>query len=164
MDESTLSDGLPDNYVTQIVALHADYYAQHWGFTAIFLERVREETQEFVRRFDPRCDLVAHIKLDGRVAGSITIDAYATANGLAHLRWFIVTDSLRGQGCGNRLMATAVRFCRDHNYEGIYLDTFAGLEPARHLYEKFGFALTDSKPGTSWGTQVTEQRFELVTP
>ena len=162
MNETLQSNGIPDDYVTDLVALHADYYAPHWGFTNLFLDRVHAEATAFVRRFTPRRDLVARVNIDGKLAASITIDACATANGLAHLRWFITADSLRGQGYGNRLMATAVRFCRDKQYTGVFLNTFAGLDPARHLYEKFGFVLTDSKPGASWGTQVLEQRFELI--
>jgi hypothetical protein len=29
------------------------------------------------------------------------------------------------------------------------------------LYEKFGFLLAFQQRGTQWGTEVTEQRFEL---
>ena len=162
MAESLRSDGVPDDFVTQIVALHADYYVRHWAFTASFLDRVRAESTEFVRRFNPQRDLVARVNIDGKLTGAITIDACSAVNGLAHLRWFIIADRLRGQGFGNRLMAFAVRFCRDRHYAGIYLNTFAGLNPARHLYEKAGFVITGSTPGTSWGTQVIEQRFELV--
>jgi len=31
------------------------------------------------------------------------------------------------------------------NFKRLYLSTFAGLDPARHLYEKFGFVLGEEQ-------------------
>lgn len=80
----------------------------------------------------------------------------------AHLRWFILSDALRDQGLGNRLIDTAIDFCRRSGYPKIYLWTFEGLHAARHLYEKAGFRLVKEHNGTQWGTKVNEQRFELL--
>jgi len=41
-----------------------------------------------------------------------------------------------------------------------FLTTFRGLEAARRLYQDFGFTLVSELDGESWGTKVTEQRFE----
>ena len=38
--------------------------------------------------------------------------------------------------------------------------TFAGLDAARHLYEKFGFTLTTEREDSQWGEPVLEQKFE----
>jgi hypothetical protein len=54
-----------------------------------------------------------------------------------------------------------MEFCRLRHYGRVYLWTFEGLGAARHLYEKFGFLLAFQQRGTQWGTEVTEQRFEL---
>ncbi|MFW6055249.1 MAG: GNAT family N-acetyltransferase, partial [Thermodesulfobacteriota bacterium] len=80
----------------------------------------------------------------------------------AHLRWFIVSDALQGQGLGNRLLDEAMAFCKDMGYRRVYLWTFEGLQAARHLYEKAGFELKEQHPGRGWGTVVNEQRFELL--
>jgi RimJ/RimL family protein N-acetyltransferase len=48
------------------------------------------------------------------------------------------------------------------NYRKVYLNSFGGLHPARHLYEKTGFRLVEQHRGTFWGTEVDEQRFELA--
>ncbi len=160
MDELLTTDGLPAAYVEQIVALHADYYPAHWGFTSFFIERVRAGALEFTRRFDPRRDLVARVVSNETITASLVIDGGTAANTTAHLRWFIVDERVRGTGLGNLLMETAIGFCRDHAYEHIFLTTFAGLDPARHLYEKFGFRLSASERGENWGTPVVEQRFE----
>jgi hypothetical protein len=46
----------------------------------------------------------------------------------------------------------------------IYLNTFAGLDAARRLYERAGFVLTQQQTDTTWGIPVEEQRFERVLP
>jgi hypothetical protein len=42
----------------------------------------------------------------------------------------------------------------------VYLNTFAGLDAARALYERAGFHLVDEIEGESWGRTMREQRFE----
>jgi len=59
-------------------------------------------------------------------------------------------------------MEEAISFCKGRDYRKIFLWTFEGLHPARHLYEKFGFKLIKQAEGTQWGKKVTEQKFELT--
>ena len=80
------------------------------------------------------------------------------ASGLAHLRWFIVDDSLRGRGVGRGLLEQAMAFVDAHHFE-CYLWTFQGLDAARHLYLEAGFALAEESPGEQWGSRVVEQRY-----
>ncbi|OGP64539.1 MAG: hypothetical protein A2170_03180 [Deltaproteobacteria bacterium RBG_13_53_10] len=47
------------------------------------------------------------------------------------------------------------------NFRRLYLSTFAELDPARHLYEKFGFVLAEEQADNHWGKTATEQTFEL---
>jgi len=56
-------------------------------------------------------------------------------------------------------MSEALQFSRSKKYKGIYLWTFKGLEPAKHLYEKYGFNLTEEREGSQWGRIVSEQRY-----
>ena len=58
-------------------------------------------------------------------------------------------------------MQEAVGFCKQRGYARVFLWTFRGLEPARHLYEKFGFRLAEEVEGEQWGKRVLEQRFVL---
>lgn len=147
--------------IGRVVELHAAYYHTHWGFGAFFEAKVASELAEFFGRYDPHRDGFWTASVSGRIEGSITIDgAHAAADG-AHLRWFIMSDTLRGKGVGNRLIDAAVDFCRGNRYPRVYLWTFEGLRAARHLYEKVGFQLVEQHPGTQWGTEVAEQRFEL---
>jgi hypothetical protein len=42
----------------------------------------------------------------------------------------------------------------------VYLNTFKGLDAARALYDRAGFRLVAEATGSTWGREVTEQRFE----
>jgi GNAT superfamily N-acetyltransferase len=143
------------------VEMHAAYYHREWGFGLFFEARVAAELAEFLLRCDEQRDGFWTAQLDGGIEGSIAIDGLHAAVEGAHLRWFIVSDALRAQGAGSRLMEAALDFCRRCGYRRVYLNTFEGLDAARRLYERCGFRLVAQRPGTQWGRQVNEQRFEL---
>jgi GNAT superfamily N-acetyltransferase len=117
---------------------------------------------EFIGRYDKHQDGFWTVSLEGHIEGSIIIDGIHAKDEGAHLRWFIVSDRLRGKGAGNLLIQKAIDFCRNKQYERVYLWTFEGLHAARHLYEKYGFQLVEQQSGQQWGKVVTEQRFELL--
>ena len=147
--------------IGRIVELHARYYHARWGFGLFFESKVATELSDFLCRFQDGRDgfWIAH--REENIAGSIAIDAIHADTQGAHLRWFIVAPENHGKGIGGRLLGEAVDFCRDRNFSRIYLWTFEGLHPARHLYEKFGFGLCEQHEGTQWGKAVIEQKFEL---
>jgi GNAT superfamily N-acetyltransferase len=147
--------------IGRIAELHGTYYRQHADFGLYFESKVACELSEFLRRYDDDRDGIWLVVSDGRLEGSIAIDGIDAGAEGAHLRWFIVADSIRGNGSGNKLMVTALDFCRVKTYEKVYLWTFEGLNAARHLYGKHGFRLTRQQRGSQWGSEVNEQRFEL---
>ena len=160
MPEIEIARGYTPGSLGRIVELHGTYYHDHWGFGLFFEAKVAAELSEFLKRYDENRDGFWTALVNGRVEGSITIDGIYAENEGAHLRWFIVSDALRGQGAGNLLINNAISFCRAKAYKSIYLWTFEGLNPARHLYEKSGFKLVQCTRGTQWGIEVNEQRFE----
>ena len=123
--------------------------------------KVATELSQFLCRLDPERDGFWSAIRDGRVEGSIAIDGVKAETEGAHLRWFILSDALRAQGVGNHLLRDALAFCRKKGYSRVFLWTFKGLEPARHLYEKFGFELVEQIEGEQWGKRVPEQRYVL---
>lgn len=146
----------------RITEMHAAYYHPHAGFGFYFEEKVAAELAQFLRRYDSERDGIWLVVADGRIEGSIAIDG-TQANGTgAHLRWFIMSERLRGNGCGKALLEAAIGFCKARQYERIRLWTFAGLAVARHLYDAHGFRLVMQQQGAQWGTEVTEQCFELT--
>ena len=146
----------------RIVELHASYYAEHWGFGPYFEAEVASGLAGFLDRYDPGHDGLWLATVGERLEGAIAIDGiHADAEG-AHLRWFIVSEPLQGRGVGGSLLRAAMDFCRERGYPWVHLWTFAGLDAARHLYEREGFVLAEEHPGSQWGSEVLEQRWECT--
>ncbi|HTR05900.1 MAG TPA: bifunctional helix-turn-helix transcriptional regulator/GNAT family N-acetyltransferase [Paraburkholderia sp.] len=155
----TLVEGYRPGCIGDIAALHARFYAANWGFGAYFEKKVATELAEFASTLPAEGKALWLAVERERILASLAIDGHGSgASGTAHLRWFIVDDSLRGTGIGRQLMAHAMQFV-DAHYAETYLWTFKGLDAARHLYESFGFRLAEESEGNQWGTKVTEQRF-----
>jgi DNA-binding MarR family transcriptional regulator/GNAT superfamily N-acetyltransferase len=150
-------EGYQPGCVGDIASLHARFYSAHWGFGAFFEKKVATELGGFADALPAPGKALWLYTENGRSLASLAIDGDDEA-GVAHLRWFIVDDSLRGSGVGRQLMSHAMRFV-DERFSETYLWTFKGLDAARHLYESSGFRLTDEFEGAQWGTQVIEQRF-----
>jgi GNAT superfamily N-acetyltransferase len=161
MSEVRLSGYIP-GAIGRIAELHGTYYYKHWGFDLFFESKVAIELSEFLRRFNEARDGFWVASVEGKIVGSIAIDGVNPDSKGAHLRWFIVAPESRGHGIGKMLLEEAVEFCRKVKFSGVYLWTFAGLEPARYLYEKCGFRLCEQCEGNQWGRAVTEQKFELI--
>ncbi len=161
MGQIKLSGYLP-GAIGRIAELHGTYYHKHWGFGLFFESKVAAELSEFLRRFDETRDGFWAASVGEKIVGAVAIDGINHDSKGAHLRWFIVAPENQGQGIGKTLLEKAVDFCRKKKFRRVYLWTFAGLDPARRLYEKFGFRLCEEFEGTQWGKTVTEQRFELI--
>ena len=153
-------DGYLPGCIGRIAELHAHYYSRLVGFGVSFESKVARELGDFCERYSAGRDGLWLVTQDGRIEGSIAIDGSHAATDGAHLRWFIVSDALRGSGTGNALLSNAMKFCDDRGYERVHLWTFRGLDAARHLYEKHGFHLAVEREGRQWGTEVFEQCFE----
>lgn len=97
--------------------LHGTYYHKHWGFKLFFEAKVATEISELLGRYDEKRDGFWNVLIKGRVEGSIAIDGIHAEREGAHLRWFIISDSLRGKGIGNRLINEAIDFCRNKGYK-----------------------------------------------
>ena len=160
MSDLKIVKGYVPGAIGRVAELHGAYYHAHWGFGLFFEAKVAVELSDFLKRYDENRDGFWTVLTGPRVEGSITIDGIHGDREGAHLRWFILSDALRGKGAGNQLINTAVSFCRSKRFPKIYLWTFKGLDAARHLYEKVGFRLVETQKGTQWGKAVDEQRFE----
>jgi len=161
MKRDVVINGYVPGAIGRVAEMHAAYYSSNWGFGMFFEAKVATELSEFLSRFNEVHDGFWTAHFNGRVEGSIAIDGFNAESDGAHLRWFILSSKLRGHGFGNKLMHKAVNFCKRNRSPCIYLWTFAGLDAARHLYEKFGFHLAEQHQGTQWGTPVIEQKFIL---
>jgi GNAT superfamily N-acetyltransferase len=155
----SLVSGYVPGCIGRVAEMHATYYSTHAGFGVFFEAKVARELAAFCERFDAHRDGMWFVIAAGRVEGSIVIDGSHAQRDGAHLRWFITSDALRGQGFGERLLTEALAFADARAYQRTYLWTFEGLLAARHLYEKHGFRLQTSSEGNQWGRPVNEQLF-----
>lgn len=96
---------------------------------------------------------------DHKIVGSIAIVKKGEHD--AQLRWFGVGTEIQGMGIGNKLLETAMNFCKEHNYTDVILWTINILKPARHLYGKYGFQMTETKPNYEWASyELIEEKWE----
>ncbi|RPJ16083.1 MAG: GNAT family N-acetyltransferase [Desulfobacteraceae bacterium] len=147
--------------IGRVAELHGTYYSRFWDFGLFFEAKVAVELSEFLSRLDKTRDGFWVAEYDGKIAGSMSIDGIEGKTKGARLRWFIVDPEKHGRGTGRMLMREAVLFCKAANHSKIYLTTFAGLDPARHLYEAVGFVLCEEWEDAHWGKPVMAQKFEL---
>ena len=159
----SLHAGYLPGCIGRLTELHAAYYQQLVGFGLAFECKVARELADFCERYEDRRDGLWLARSSGGIQGSIAIDGSRADDKGAHLRWFIASDQVRGQGVGNALMTAAMAFCDERAYRRVHLWTFDGLHAARHLYERAGFKLVHQQRGSQWGTEVEEQRFERWT-
>lgn len=149
------------NDIDYIISRQINLYKAEYGFdTDTWKAYVSDGVHQLVDRFDPEKDVVYILEADGNVSGCIAITH--TEDDMAQLRFFFIEPELRGLGAGNKLMNMVVDFCMDKKYKRVFLWTFSKLEAARHLYDKFGFQITDTHENTEWGEPVLEERWDLV--
>jgi len=165
MAEDGIDEGWAPGLIGWCVAEHGRYYAAQAGFGAVFEAKVAREMAAFAARLaPPRAAIFRAADGEGFLA-TVSIDGSdapgGAQGGLAHLRWFIAAERARGRGLGKALLARAIAAARAAGMGGVYLDTFAGLDAARAVYERAGSRLVHEAPAETWGTTVLEQRFEL---
>ncbi len=161
MNNNELIRGYVPGALGRVAELHGKYYNEHWDFGFHFESGIARGFAEFLERYDEIRDGIWLATTKGKVEGSIVIDGLHAETEGAQLRWFIVSEPLRGTGMGNKLLNTAIKYCRQKEYTSVYLHTFEGLDAAKHLYEKSGFQLIEQHMGRQWGTEVNEQKFLL---
>lgn len=151
--------GYRPGLIASVVQLHASFYSENFGFGAVFERKVATEMSEFMARIDKPANAVFSAYLGTELLGSLSVDGEDLGTGVSHLRWFIVSPRAHGMGIGTLLMGKAMSFVDQNAFDRTRLWTFKGLDAARHLYEKHGFALAHETQGRQWGTEVTEQEF-----
>jgi GNAT superfamily N-acetyltransferase len=163
MDKVELTGYVP-GALGRITELHGSYYAKHWDLGLYFEAKVSTELAEFLSRFDPAHDGAWFVRVNGEIAGGVFIDGKEADTVGARLRWFILDPAYQGRGIGNLLIREALEFCKQAGFRRVYLTTFAGLNTARHLYEKHGFRLCAEEDGShlTGKSTLVEQVFELL--
>lgn len=74
---------------------------------------------------------------ENNVKGSVAIKEIDPDT--AELKALYLSEDLRGQGWGYKLLDQAVRSARGNGYKRIILDSMKKYEDARRLYDRYGF-------------------------
>ena len=79
---------------------------------------------------------------DGTVLGSVAIRRFS--DDTAELKALYLSEKLRGQGWGYKLLDLAIKYAREQGYKRVCLDSMKSYSAARRLYDKFGFKEIES--------------------
>lgn len=151
--------GYLPGFTGRTLEMHMQYYSRTVGFGAFFEAAVGAALADLTGRLSHPLNQTWSALGGKRIVGSVSIDGETLGENRAHLRTFIIDDSVRGSGVGRQLLNRAVSFCDEQGFDETHLWTFKGLDAARHLYESVGFTLAEEQPGTQWGQLMTEQLF-----
>jgi ribosomal protein S18 acetylase RimI-like enzyme len=100
------------------------------------------------------------VEVGGEHAGSLALTD--EGNGVAAIRWFVLSPEVRGRGLGRRLLGEMLARATELGYTRVRLETFSELEAAAHLYCDHGFELVSMETAPRWGRErITYQRYEL---
>jgi len=161
---ATVEAGYQPTLTGRVIVMLQAYMHAHFGFAAAFESRIGADLAEFLSRLDSPRNQIWRAQLDGEIVGSISIDGEDLGGGLAHLRWFVVDESVRGGGAGTALLEQALDFCDRGEFRETRLWTVKGLDAARRLYESHGFELAEEYYGEQWGSEILEQQFVRPRP
>ncbi|WP_415717268.1 helix-turn-helix domain-containing GNAT family N-acetyltransferase [Roseibium sp.] len=158
-DPFEIVEGYQTGMIGDISAMHGRTHGPIVGMGPTFESVVAKAMSEFMPRVHRPMNNSWSVVENGEVIGSISIDGEDLDGNVAHLRWFILSERLRGKGLGKVLLKKAIDHCDDLGFQEIHLWTLKGLDAARSLYERAGFELADEYIGDQWGKAVTEQMF-----
>jgi ribosomal protein S18 acetylase RimI-like enzyme len=120
--------GYQPGLLGRCLEMHLQYYSRAVGFGISFEAQLATGLGELLNRLDsPRNEV--WVVTDGtKIYGTIFIDGEGLGENKAHLRAFIVDDTLRGRGLGRKLIEKAIAFVDDQAFSETHLYTFKGLD------------------------------------
>jgi N-acetylglutamate synthase-like GNAT family acetyltransferase len=159
LTDITIRTELKPGDIGFVIYLHGYLYKKEYNYGIEFETYVASGLVEFYKYYNPQKDRVWICEHEGKMVGFLLLMHRDEA---AQLRYFILEPDYRNIGLGNRLMSLYMEYLREHNYQSSYLWTTDELSAAAHLYQKFGFKLTEEKNSNAFGKAVKEQRYDLI--
>ncbi|MBB6499090.1 GNAT family N-acetyltransferase [Pedobacter cryoconitis] len=157
--EITIRNDIRPGDLGMITYLHGVLYANEFQHGLEFESMVAGGLNEFYSTYDINKDRFWIAEKDNQMIGCIALKNRGEA---AQLRYFIIRPEYRGFGLGNKFLQLFIAFAKSCKYKSAYLWTGNELNKAQHLYQKFGFKLSEEKPSTAFGKPIIEQRYDLI--
>jgi ribosomal-protein-alanine N-acetyltransferase len=79
----------------------------------------------------------------GRVVGMIGVQHHE--ENVGQIRRLRVAQDHRRRGIGSALLETAIKFCQEHQYLKVAMESFTEREPAVEMFRKFGFSHANTR-------------------
>ena len=159
LDDIHIRTELKPGDIGYVIYMHGRLYKKEYNYGIEFETYVAAGLAEFYQQYDPQKDRVWICEYKNKMVGFLLSMHRGDA---AQLRYFILKPGYRGIGLGNKLMTLYMEHLKQRNYKTSYLWTTDELPASAHLYQKFGFKLTEEKPSTAFGKLVKELRYDLV--
>jgi DNA-binding MarR family transcriptional regulator/N-acetylglutamate synthase-like GNAT family acetyltransferase len=160
--EVSIHEGYRPGLIGAIAGYHGTIHNKLAGLGAIFEGIVAAGMAEFMPREENSVNKTWYAEQGGKIVGGITIDGEDLGNNIAHLRWFIIDNTLQSAGLGSKLFQKTMDFCDVQGFDEVHLWTYKGLDAAKKLYERSGFELVEEIEGDKWGKKVVEQKYVLT--
>lgn len=142
-----------------VIYLHGIIYGQESIFSDEFESYVIKTFYQFMENFSPEYDRLFMAEYNGKIIGTIAIVHNSEKE--AQLRWFLLDPSFRGLGIGKKLLKDALDFCKEKNFNNVFLLTTDLQKQAVAMYKQAGFKLTKSVKVSQWGATFTDERYDL---
>ena len=105
------------------------------------LRRTKAEFESFLRQ-PAACGY--GLEEQGQMVAYVLFTCAADTADLCHI---VTVVEKRGQGCGKKLLAAALKALKARGVEEVFLEVRAGNEPAERLYAQFGAVEVGLRPG-----------------
>jgi len=158
-NEVSFREGLRSGDIGYLIYLHGILYSKESGYSLDFEGYVAKTFADFLSNYSPEHDRIWLAEYNQQIIGCIAIVHHSETEG--QLRWFLTHPVFRGTGIGKRLLKTAIDYCREKDYDNVFLLTTSVQERAIGMYKKAGFVQTESVESDQWGKTLYEERFDL---
>jgi len=146
--------------IDYIINRHEVLYQTEYNFLPRFTEYVSIYVNKFNKHHDEKRENIWIAEKDGKQVGVIAV--VKADEDTAQLRWFLIEPYMRGIGLGQKMLNTAIDFCKEKGYKHVFLLTVSILEAARHIYRQRGFKMTETSDNNEWADYlVKEERWDM---
>lgn len=128
VDAMVIISGYRPGLLGRCLEMHMQFYSRTVGFGVSFEAQLATGLGALLNRLDSPKNEVWVVTDGIKIYGTVFIDGEGLGENKAHLRAFIMDDTLRGRGLGRNLIGKAMRFVDDQEFVETHLYTFQGLD------------------------------------